>query len=240
MTTDKLIEPDVSPAHPTKAKAFLKGTLAMMPLTIAVVPWGILAGSFAIEVGLTPIESQAMSAIIFAGAAQLVALGMVKAGIGLWSILITTLLITSRHLLYAMAMRSQISPLPLKWRLTLGFLLTDELFALAARPEQRQVPYLFGAGLCFYLFWVVASIAGIVLASMVPNLQQYHLDFSIVAIFIPIIVILLKNRAAIAGLVVTTVCVLVMKHLQLEGAMIVSGMAGMLVAALIERQKEAA
>ena len=112
--------------------------------------------------------------------------------------------------------------------------------AMAARPEQRQVPYLFGAGLCFYLFWVVASIAGIVLASMVPNLQQYHLDFSIVAIFIPIIVILLKNRAAIAGLVVTTVCVLVMKHLQLEGAMIVSGMAGMLVAALIERKKEAA
>ena len=100
--------------------------------------------------------------------------------------------------------------------------------------------FLFGAGLCFYLFWVVASIAGIVLASMVPNLQQYHLDFSIVAIFIPIIVILLKNRAAIAGLVVTTVCVLVMKHLQLEGAMMVSGMAGMLVAALIERQKEAA
>ena len=122
----------------THTKSFLNGALAVMPLTIAVIPWGILAGSFALEVGLTAVESQAMSAIIFAGSAQLVALGMIKAGIGIGSILITTLLITSRHLLYAMAMRNQISPLPLKWRLGLGFLLTDELFAIANQAHSSQ------------------------------------------------------------------------------------------------------
>ncbi|WP_285163328.1 AzlC family ABC transporter permease [Shewanella goraebulensis] len=118
-----------------KRQSFLKGLLAVMPLTIAVIPWGILAGSLALEIGLTASQSQAMSAIIFAGSAQLVALGMIKAGVGLGSILITTLLITSRHLLYAMAMRSQISPLPLKWRLGLGFLLTDELFAISNHSQ---------------------------------------------------------------------------------------------------------
>ena len=124
----------------TKTKSFLAGGLAVMPLTIAVIPWGILAGSFALEVGLTAVESQAMSAIIFAGSAQLVALGMIKAGIGIGSILITTLLITSRHLLYAMAMRTHISPLPLKWRLGLGFLLTDELFAIANQAHHGDKP----------------------------------------------------------------------------------------------------
>ncbi|WP_299570086.1 AzlC family ABC transporter permease [uncultured Shewanella sp.] len=118
-----------------KRQSFLKGLAAVMPLTIAVIPWGILAGSLALEIGLTASQSQAMSAIIFAGSAQLVALGMIKAGVGLGSILITTLLITSRHLLYAMAMRSQISPLPLKWRLGLGFLLTDELFAISNHSQ---------------------------------------------------------------------------------------------------------
>ena len=212
----------------------------MMPLSIAVIPWGLLAGSMAMNTGLSVAQAIAMSAVIFAGAAQLVSLGLVMAGASFATIVVTVFFLTAQHFIYALTLRGDIAKHKLLTRVGLGFLLTDELFALAARPEQRQVPCLFGAGLCFYLFWVVASIAGIVLASMVPNLQQYHLDFSIVAIFIPIIVILLKNRAAIAGLVVTTVCVLVMKHLQLEGAMIVSGMAGMLVAALIERQKEAA
>lgn len=118
-----------------KRQSFIKGLLAVLPLTIAVIPWGILAGSLALEIGLTATQSQAMSAIIFAGSAQLVALGMIKAGVGLGSILITTLLITSRHLLYAMALRTQISPLPLKWRLGLGFLLTDELFAISNHSQ---------------------------------------------------------------------------------------------------------
>jgi predicted branched-subunit amino acid permease len=74
--------------------------------------------------------------------------------------------------------------LPVKQRLPLGFLLTDELFAVSLSPEKRHPDYMLGA-LCFYLFWVVFSVVGILLAHMVPNLMNYHLDFSIVAILLP-------------------------------------------------------
>ena len=146
----------------SKLDAFFKGSLMIQPLTIAVIPWGILAGSFALDAGLSPLESQAMSAIVFAGAAQLVAVGMIKSGIGLTSILITTLLITSRHFLYGMAMREQISPMPLKWRLTLGFLLTDELFAIANQGKQHKLDpwFAFGGGFSFYVGWNIATAAG--------------------------------------------------------------------------------
>jgi predicted branched-subunit amino acid permease len=119
----------------SNTRAWFAGALAVMPLSIAVIPWGILAGSLALDAGLSILESQAMSAIVFAGAAQLVAVGMIKTGMSISSILITTLLITSRHFLYSMAMRNQISSLPLKWRLSLGFLLTDELFAIIAQKK---------------------------------------------------------------------------------------------------------
>ena len=69
-----------------------KGVLAGMPLSIAVIPWGILAGSYAIDAGLSQLQAQAMSAILFAGSAQLVAAGMFKAGIGLGTMLLTTLI----------------------------------------------------------------------------------------------------------------------------------------------------
>lgn len=77
----------------SNSRLFWQGTLAMIPLSIAVLPWGLLAGSFAIDVGLTPFEGQAMSAILFAGSAQLVAMGMIKAGAGLTTMLLTTFLL---------------------------------------------------------------------------------------------------------------------------------------------------
>lgn len=229
MTTDKLIKPDVYPVHPTKSKAFLKGTLAMMPLTIAVVPWGILAGSFAIEVGLTPIESQAMSAIIFAGAAQLVALGMVKAGIGLWSILITTLLITSRHLLYAIAMRSQISPLPLKWRLTLGFLLTDELFAIANQGKLHKFNpwYALGGGLSFYIGWNIATLLGIVAGNAIENLDEMGLDFAIAATFIALVVPTIKKPSILVCVLVSLTLAVVCAVFKIQAGLLIAAIAGM-------------
>ncbi|WP_227499256.1 AzlC family ABC transporter permease [Shewanella sp. MR-4] len=201
----------------------------MLPLTIAVVPWGILAGSFAIEVGLTPIESQAMSAIIFAGAAQLVALGMVKAGIGLWSILITTLLITSRHLLYAMAMRSQISPLPLKWRLTLGFLLTDELFAIANQGKLHKFDpwYALGGGLSFYLGWNLATLLGIIAGNAIDNLGKLGLDFAIAATFIALVVPTVKKPSILVCVLVSLTLAVVCAVLDIQAGLLIAALSGM-------------
>lgn len=84
-----------------------RGALAISPLSLAVLPWGLLAGSYAIDIGLTPIEAQALSAILFAGAAQLVATGMFDANVGIWTMLATTFFITSRHFLYSMSMREK-------------------------------------------------------------------------------------------------------------------------------------
>ncbi|MFB2727795.1 AzlC family ABC transporter permease [Shewanella mangrovisoli] len=201
----------------------------MLPLTIAVVPWGILAGSFAIEVGLTPIESQAMSAIIFAGAAQLVALGMVKAGIGLWSILITTLLITSRHLLYAMAMRSQISSLPLKWRLTLGFLLTDELFAIANQGKLHKFDpwYALGGGLSFYLGWNLATLLGIIAGNAIDNLGELGLDFAIAATFIALVVPTVKKPSILVCVLVSLTLAVVCAVLDIQAGLLIAALSGM-------------
>ncbi len=54
--------------------------MAIMPLSIAVIPWGILAGSMAVNAGLSFAKAFAMSALVFAGAAQLVSLSLVMEG----------------------------------------------------------------------------------------------------------------------------------------------------------------
>lgn len=41
----------------------LQGGVAILPLCLAVVPWGVLAGSMALQSGLTPAQGLGMSAI---------------------------------------------------------------------------------------------------------------------------------------------------------------------------------
>ena len=50
-------------------RALLKGFLDMLPLCLAVIPWGILCGSLAIQNGFSAFETQAMSLLVFAGSA---------------------------------------------------------------------------------------------------------------------------------------------------------------------------
>ncbi|WP_171492844.1 AzlC family ABC transporter permease, partial [Acinetobacter seifertii] len=125
---------------------FLRGAVDILPLSISVIPWAILAGSMAIHAGLSFYKALAMSGIVFAGAAQLVSLSMVMEGASLLTIYITIFFLTAQHFIYALTLRNNISILSLPKRLSLGFLLTDELFALSAPNEKRHPHYLLGAG----------------------------------------------------------------------------------------------
>ncbi|MCE0494493.1 AzlC family ABC transporter permease [Vibrio salinus] len=218
-----------NPEMTGQAKLFAQGALAIMPLSIAVLPWGLLAGSFAIDAGLNPLESQAMSAVLFAGSAQLVATGMFKAGAGLISMLLATFFITSRHLLYSVTMRQKISPLPLKWRLCLGFLLTDELFAICGQQSEKQFNrwYALGAGLSFYLVWNLATFVGIVGGSYIPDLNGLGLDFAVAATFIALVIPHVVSFPVVMAVLVSLGLSVTLNFFGTEGALMISGLGGM-------------
>lgn len=222
------------------SQAFLNGVIKILPLCLAVLPWGLLAGSMAIQAGLTTLQAIAMSALVFAGAAQLMTLGLVMAGTPALTIIISVFLITTQHYLYALYLRDDISRQPLKHRLMLGFLLTDELFAVSIKKQQHYIYYLLGAGSCFYLCWVVFSICGVVLASSVPNLDQYHLDFSIVATFIAIVIPFIKNLNTLVGVLVSVMLTVIFLSLGIKSAAILAGVIGMLTATCLQNLRERA
>ena len=209
--------------------AFSRGAIACLPLTLACAPWGLLAGSTAIDAQLSPLQSQGLSLFVFAGAAQLVAIGMIKGGASVISILVTTLLLTSQHLLYAMHLRPLVAPLPGKWRLGLGFLLTDEFFALVS-PFDRQTFnrwYALGVGLCMYVGWNVFTLLGVVLGKSIPGLDQIGLEFSIAATFIALITPIVRNLPTVVCVAVSLLCVVLFSAWQWESAIVLAGLAGM-------------
>lgn len=226
------------PSSPVIARqAFLHGALAILPLSVAVAPWGLLAGSMAIEADLSPLQGQGLSAIVFAGAAQLVAIGMLKSGASLLSILLTTLLLTSQHLLYGLSMRPVLSNQPLRWRLGLGFLLTDEFFALTSHYDAQQFNrwYALGVGLTFYVAWNLFTVAGIVLGQNIPHLDQLGLDFSIVATFVALIAPLVRNRPTLVCVAVSLGCSVLFTYWHWETALVAAGLLGMAAGFLCQK-----
>ncbi|NNN44967.1 MULTISPECIES: AzlC family ABC transporter permease [Vibrio] len=221
----------------SQSRLFWQGCLAMLPLSIAVLPWGLLAGSFAIDAGLTLLEGQALSAILFAGSAQLVAIGMMKTGAGLMTLLMTTFFITSRHFLYSVSMRKKISPLPLRWRLTLGFLLTDELFAICGQQSDQQFQrwYALGAGLSFYLCWNLATLVGIIAGQYLPALNELGLDFAVAATFIAIVIPTVKNRAVLVSILVALILSVGLTVFHVQGSLMIASIGAMLAGFFTEQ-----
>jgi predicted branched-subunit amino acid permease len=66
---------------------FLGGLRGILPLLIGSIPFAVIYGALAVTSGISPLAAAAMSAFVYAGSAQFVAIGMVAAGAGPWLII---------------------------------------------------------------------------------------------------------------------------------------------------------
>jgi predicted branched-subunit amino acid permease len=121
--------------------------------------------------------------------------------------------------------------MPLFQRLILGFLLTDELFAVCSHKTRKDFHfwYAFGAGFSFYLIWQIASLSGILLGQYIPELDQYGLDFAVAATFIAIVIPTIKKLSFLITVLVAMILSVVFSVQNIEGGIIFSSLIAMTV-----------
>ncbi|OUR78708.1 branched-chain amino acid ABC transporter permease [Colwellia psychrerythraea] len=206
--------------------------VAIFPLSLAVVPWGVLCGSLAINVGLTPLQAQLMSLLIFAGAAQLAALTIMGAVGSLSSMFSSTFVISSRHLLYSAVFREHVRKSSFGLRCSIAFFLTDEMFAVTCAhivKNKRFSPvYALSSGITFYVIWNISTFAGIVAGQHIPNLEHLGLEFAIAATFIAIVIPLIKNRSTLVSVVTSGLSAIILSIFMKEYALIAATFIGMI------------
>ena len=76
---------------------FFKGIIDVSPLMIPVVPFGLIFGVLAIEMGFSPLETMGMSIIIFGGASQIILLQLFSGGASSLVIISSVGAVNSRH-----------------------------------------------------------------------------------------------------------------------------------------------
>ena len=223
----------------SKKQLFRQATLDILPLAVAVIPWGILSGAIGVGIGLTFWQAQGMSMFVFAGAAQLSAMTLMGAGAGWLAINGSVFAISSRHMLYSLDLRKDVYNLPAKWRVMLAFFLTDEMYAVTKAYHdkyKRFSPwYSLVAGIVFYLFWNVSTLVGIVMGEKIGHLENLGLDFAIVAVFIAITAANLRQLSMIAATITSGVAAIYFKEIMPDSYVIIASLLGMSAGYLVSR-----
>lgn len=233
---------------PSPAREFFEGARDTLPLVIGAVPFGIIFGTLSGGCGLSAPATVAMSLLVFAGSAQFIALGLVCGGTAWPLIVMTTVVVNFRHLLYTATLLPFLGRLARPWQVILAFWLTDETFAVAARryldPKQPDLTrwYQLGSAVFMYANWNACTIAGLLAGRHLSDAAGWGLDFAMPATFIGMVIPYLKDRpgwiSVLAAGAVSIPAAALPHKLGLVVAAVVGISAGLLAEMRIHRRRD--
>lgn len=228
----------------SRLSEFLAGCRDEAPLQLGVVPFGMLYGIGALAAGMPAWLAQAASAVVFAGAAQLVIVQMLAAGAGALPIGLTAGLLNLRHVLYSVSMAEHVRHLPRRWRMLLAYLLTDEAYAVAilryqSRPQPEAGPdnrhwYFLGCGFTLWSTWQLSTAAGLLFGATVP--AEWDIDFAVPLTFIALLTLLMRERAGQAAALVAAVAALALAALPFRLGLVVAIVLGLLAGVMAAKR----
>ncbi len=182
-----------------------------LPIILGYVPVGFAYGVLAQKSGLSGINTILMSVLVFAGSAQLIAVGLFAAGAAPLAIVATTFVVNLRHLLMSAALAPYLRAWS-KTRLALfAYQMTDETFALhAGRFAKGEIGAgeTFGINVIAQSAWVGGTVLGLAASTLITDIRPIGLDYALPAMFIALLLGQLKSRqhlavAVIAGILST-------------------------------------
>ncbi len=143
--------------------------------------FGLVYGLAARNAGFSPVEAIAMSVLVFAGASQFAAVGLVTGGLAWPGIVLLTALLNARHLLYSAALAPWFRNRSKTRRASMAYVLTDESFALSIAHFQRlghldEPGYWIGAITSTYIPWNVMTAVGALLGGQIADPSRLGLD----------------------------------------------------------------
>ena len=219
-----------------KITVFKKGFMDVIPLTIPVIPFGIIYGVVGVELGLSPLVTFAMSFIIFAGSSQIAFAQLYTAGGSPLVMISSVLVINSRHFLYSAVLAQYLNKLNLYWKILLSYLMTDQAFSVSLsyfKKNQKKTfshYHMLGSGFTLWLLWQISTLSGIVLGNVIP--EALGLEFAIPLTFLSLIIAELKKYDHLLIIIISGAISLVTYNFPLKVYIILSAFVG-LVAAFI-------
>jgi 4-azaleucine resistance transporter AzlC len=228
--------------HPTSRAVFLAGFRALLPVLLGVIPFAMIFGVTAVNLGLPAVQAMGMSLIVFAGAAQLVALQLINNNAPLFVILASTFFINLRFLMYSASISPYLQDASRRRRGLLAYILTDQAYAVSITyyTENPDAPhksyYYFGAAVALAVTWQISTAVGIFLGAVVPS--NWSLDFAVPLTFLALVFPALKDWPAALAAAGAGLTAVIASQLPYNLGLIIGALTGILIGYLAETREK--
>ncbi|TCL96748.1 4-azaleucine resistance transporter AzlC [Rhizobium sp. PP-WC-2G-219] len=178
---------------------FLGGMRTITPLIVAVIPIGLVFGSVAATKGLSPLEATLMSALVFAGGSQFVAMDIWSHPASWSAVGAAAFLVNIRHVLMSASLGRRMQGFSPSSRGIAMLFLADEIWAMAeVRSRHAPLTATWFAGLVapFYAAWVLSTLLGATVGVFLGDPRAVGLDFAFPAVFVVLVMGFWKDRQA--------------------------------------------
>lgn len=229
-----------------KISQYFAGMRSAVPVILGFVPVGIAYAIMARQAGFSVRQTCAMSLAVFAGASQMMAVGMYVQGAGVISMILATFILNLRHLIMSTCVVNRMRNDGVKLKLLAAFGVTDESFAIFTTQKEEKCSAMFFLGLITvtYASWNIGTLIGAVASDFLPEIVTASLGIALYAMFIGILMPNLTHNWRLGALVLlTAVCNFTLTQFMASSwALIVSTLvcafAGVFIVDLEPAQKE--
>lgn len=177
-----------------KQTDFKKGLHDGVSIALGYFPVALTFGLLARTTDLSLIEAVLMSLIVYAGAAQYMALSLIALGTSIITIIFTTFIVNIRHFLMSASLNEKSVDENIFLKLLYSFGITDETFSVASLKDGHiSSSYMFGLNGISYGSWVFFTGVGYLIGTSLPKTLQESMAIALYAMFIGLLVPSMKK-----------------------------------------------
>jgi len=173
-----------------KRSALPSAFAASFPVLLGYITIGLAYGLLLARSGLPWWLAPLMSVVVFAGAAQFMAIGLFTSGAGIAEIALLTLVINARHMVYGLSLLDRFGACK-RFKAYLVYALTDETYGILTTvepPEGVDREEFYAAVSAFdQSYWVIGGFVGALVGGIIP-FDATGLDFALTALFVVLLV----------------------------------------------------
>ena len=178
-----------------------------IPIGLGYLSVSFAFGIFAVASGLSVWETLLISMLNLTSAGQLAGVPIITAGGSFFELALTQLVINLRYSLMSISLSQRLGEsVRVRDRFLISFANTDEIFAVSSgREEVLGRRYFFGLIIPPYLGWTIGTLFGALAGNILPLIITSALGIAIYAMFVAIVVPVVKRNTKTALAVFTAI-----------------------------------
>jgi predicted branched-subunit amino acid permease len=222
----------------SRSAEFLSGIKTLLPILAGVFPTAVIIGAAAAGADIPVDVTIAMSVLVFAGPAQLVAAQLSGVGAPAVVILLASVIVNLRLFVYGASLAPHVQHLPARWKVSIAYLITNPTYAVGITRfnQNDDAPnkhwFYFGAGCALWIAWQIGIAIGVALRLQVP--PGWSLDFILPLTLIALIIPTLRDRALLTAALSGGLAAVLLAGLPYQLGILCAAAVGMLAGLAVE------